>query len=386
MRKLFAAAICIAAVFPQRPAAQGIAFEKGAWADLMAEAARRDQLIFVDAYAAWCGPCKRMDREVFSREDVGAFFNSRFVNAKIDMEKGEGPELAAAFEVNLYPTLLFIDAQGQMAHYAVGYHSPDELIELGRRALTPSLRLAVLESDYAAGERSDTLLERLLQARAAALHPQTDQLAAQLLDLRKGRWLEPANMDLIMLYVSDPYSPHFAFFKKNADLFAEQYSREAVRAKCDHVMAERLEAEPDMLLGDIQRLIGAAYPEDLAPRVASAYRISYFMERGEAQAFAHAAIDHYARYPSADPEELNEIAWIFYKNFDERSLLEKAIEWADKSVSIKASFYNTDTLAALHAKVGNKKKARKYALRAIQLGKEIGEDCSGTQKLLDSLR
>lgn len=386
MRMLFAAAAWAAVAFFQGLGAQGIAFDERPWGELLAEAGKRNQLIFLDAYAAWCGPCKRMDREVFLREDVGAFFNANFVNARIDMEHGEGPDLAAAYEVMLYPTLLFVNAEGQRVHYAVGYHSPNELIALGRLALTPSCTLSALEKGYAAGGRSDTLLDRLLEARAAAAHPELEPLAAELLDLRKGRWLEPANMDLIMLYVSDPYSPHFVFFKENADAFAQHYSREAVRAKCEHVMAERLDDEPDMPLGDIQRLIAAVYPDDLAPPIASAFRISYFMQRGEAQAFAHAAIDHYDRYPSSDPEELNEIAWVFYKNFDEKPLLEKAIEWAAKSVSVKESYYNTDTLAALYAKTGDRKKARKYAQRAIQLAKEIGEDYSETQKLLDSLR
>lgn len=31
-----------------------------------------------------------MAQEVFSREDVGQFMNTRFVNVKLDMEKGRG--------------------------------------------------------------------------------------------------------------------------------------------------------------------------------------------------------------------------------------------------------------------------------------------------------
>ena len=47
----------------------------------------------MDCYNSWCGPCKMLAKEVFTDPDVAAFFNEKFVNAKVDMEKGEGPAL-----------------------------------------------------------------------------------------------------------------------------------------------------------------------------------------------------------------------------------------------------------------------------------------------------
>ena len=67
--------------------AQGIEFFKGTWEEALAEASAKEKLIFVDAYAVWCGPCKRMAKNVFTQDKVGEFFNKNFVNMKIDMEK-----------------------------------------------------------------------------------------------------------------------------------------------------------------------------------------------------------------------------------------------------------------------------------------------------------
>ncbi|WP_316836612.1 thioredoxin family protein [Pedobacter nutrimenti] len=65
--------------------------------------------IFVDIYTSWCGPCKVMAAQVFTRPEVGAKYNKGFVNVKIDAEKGEGIAIAKKYEVKSYPTYLFIN-------------------------------------------------------------------------------------------------------------------------------------------------------------------------------------------------------------------------------------------------------------------------------------
>tara|TARA_R110002096_G_scaffold408842_2_gene608082 strand:+ start:2141 stop:2395 length:255 start_codon:yes stop_codon:yes gene_type:complete len=55
--------------------AQGIDFSKGNWKTIKEQAKEENKLIFVDAYTTWCGPCKIMDKNVFSDQKVGAFYN-----------------------------------------------------------------------------------------------------------------------------------------------------------------------------------------------------------------------------------------------------------------------------------------------------------------------
>jgi len=67
----------------------GISFINNDLGKALEEASRSGQIVFVDAYTTWCGPCKMMDKNVFSDPEVAALFNERFVNLKLDMEKGK---------------------------------------------------------------------------------------------------------------------------------------------------------------------------------------------------------------------------------------------------------------------------------------------------------
>ena len=62
--------------------------------------------------------CKMMVQNVFSREDVGQFMNTRFVNVKLDMEKERGG--VAKYQVKVYPAFLILNEDGEVIHKMVG--------------------------------------------------------------------------------------------------------------------------------------------------------------------------------------------------------------------------------------------------------------------------
>jgi len=95
-------------------------------------AKKENKLIFLDVYATWCGPCKKLKSKTFSDKEVGDFYNQTFINVALDGEKGEGLELARKYGVRGYPTLLFIDANGKVVSGTSGYHNPSEFIALGK--------------------------------------------------------------------------------------------------------------------------------------------------------------------------------------------------------------------------------------------------------------
>ncbi len=148
--------------------AQGIQFEHGTFAEALAKAKAENKLVFMDCYTTWCGPCKQIAKEVFPQKEVGDVFNKQFVNIKMDMEKGEGPELAKKYGVQAFPTLLFMDTNGKVVHKIVGGTNVAGLIENAGIATDPSKQIGTMHKKYADGERDVVFLRKYVRALHAA--------------------------------------------------------------------------------------------------------------------------------------------------------------------------------------------------------------------------
>lgn len=152
--------------------ASGIDFHHGTLDEAKAMAADQGRLIFVDAYTTWCGPCKRMAKNVFTADEVGKFYNENFVNVKLDMEKGEGRDFQKKYGVRAFPTLLFIDPQGKLVHRVVGGMDVKNFMSLGRFAASKSSSVsAELEEAYKNGERDPAFMVKYITALAKAKRP-----------------------------------------------------------------------------------------------------------------------------------------------------------------------------------------------------------------------
>lgn len=132
MKKFVLITLCALFTLTSFAQTTGVNWEHGTLQEALNKAKankKGPKLVFLDCYTTWCGPCKQMANDVFPTKEAGDYFNKNFVNIKIDMEKGEGIELAKKYSVAAYPTFLILDANGNEVGRVVGGGELNEFIK-----------------------------------------------------------------------------------------------------------------------------------------------------------------------------------------------------------------------------------------------------------------
>lgn len=135
---LFVSGIAPLAAQPAAVKAQtgtGIHFTDVSWKEVLKQAKASNKLIFVDCYTDWCGPCKYMSKNVFPDEALGKLFNTNFISVKMNMEKEEAVLFGATYDVEVYPTLFFINPAGNVVMKRGGAADVSELRQIAENVL-----------------------------------------------------------------------------------------------------------------------------------------------------------------------------------------------------------------------------------------------------------
>lgn len=351
--------------------AQGIQFQDLTWEGALAEARKSNKPVFVDAYATWCQPCKVLEKYTYTNEDVGTLFNTSFVNVKFDMEKYPGLELAETYEVDLYPTLLFINGQGELVHRGCGALEPLELINLAKTALTPDENLGSIRKSYEDGNRSLEVMEKYLLALENACRSVDTVLDDFFLGIPKEDLVKDDNWGVLRDYVFDVYGEEFMFLLKNQEAFEKAQDPLEVQDKIfDTFMLTYSElADSDLALFGIKSLsyLADQHEFDRKEELMDYLRFGMGELIEDWSMYADGAIG-FMRPEAEDPELILDISWKFYLFVNNKEQLLAALNWT-KSVLDNAEPDPSaiDTYASLLYKLGRKEDAVKFSEQALQL-------------------
>jgi len=130
-----------AAPAPEEPAApvapelKDVAFHDIEFEEALLAAKRDGKVVFIDFFTTWCGPCKMLDKQTWPDPTVDEWLKENTVGLKIDAEKSV--DLATRYQVQVYPTMVFIAPDGQLIGRLRGYMGPAAFLKKAERALTP---------------------------------------------------------------------------------------------------------------------------------------------------------------------------------------------------------------------------------------------------------
>lgn len=98
----------------------------------------QNKLIFVDTYAQWCIPCKKMEKE-FRDPALASYFNNKFVNVRIDMDSKYGKELHRSYDVIFLPTLMILDENGGLKYKVDQAMTAESLLDIAQKIAEPEI-------------------------------------------------------------------------------------------------------------------------------------------------------------------------------------------------------------------------------------------------------
>lgn len=365
----------------------GMDFFHGTWAEAKAEAKKQNKYIVVDAYASWCGPCKKMTRETFKDENVGNFYNKHFINYKIDMEKGEGPSLNSTFRVSAYPTVIYYNPQGEEVRRFKGYRPPQAFLGEGKQAVFSKDKLADYAKRFKKEKKNVDFLREYISYSSIGGSINKEATDMFLKKEKDNLFTDDRNVSLIYDAATDINAPFFKLIADNRAVFDEKYGKDDVNLYLRNSTGGTfLAAVEQKDIPTVEKSIAAMKLVDFAQKDLALLQMDLELNilKENYTAYAERVTQYFdAGNKIGDYNFLNSIAWTVYENLDDKKYLEKAEQWAKKSVQINSQYHNNDTLAALLLKQGKLEEGKAVALKAIDLAKRTRRDASGTKKLLE---
>lgn len=357
----------------------GIKFSKDSLlSDALARSKKEDKLVFIDCYTSWCGPCKYLAKEIFTQKEVGDFYNSHFINLSFDMEKGEGVKIRTNYAVKAYPTLLFLNAEGETVHVGIGSMPAKELIELGKTALDDTRNVLSVSKKMKSGDKSIQTLMLYLKANPYAAD--ADVLTAEYFKTATDdEKLSQDAWQLFKEYITDIDNDQFQYFLKHRTAYEQKYGKKEVDSKIVNAFGyyqQKYKANPEKA-ASVKSIDPALFAKFLKLRnfaLASYEQRSNKTDKSKWDNYI-AKVKVLFLQDDVEPMTTNDICWNIYENyrtFNDVTTLKLAKEWQEKACKALPNNHPiNDTYAHILFDLGFVKEAIEHEELAIRIATEL---------------
>ena len=332
--------------------AQELAFKvlesQNDWLEAKKQASETGKFLFLDIYAVWCGPCKLMDTEVYSDSAVGDYYNSKFINLKVDGESEFGRVLASKYQLKGYPSLYFISNEGELISVLVGFMESAAFIEAGRIIVESGEKYLELNSIYKKNLLTDGQTFEFMELLAK--FGNNDELAVlaekKIKSFSEADILNTANKTIVTAIITDIESFPVNLIMKNATALKTSWGQEDfsqyLSSVFDMTMQKAVGTNDSLLMERIASELVPVYMMDNPDRIPEAKlttRKIYFSGTKDWANYIKTIENYYSDYEKANIRFLYSEAYYIVENqINSPEILNKSQEWVEKVIAVQPDF------------------------------------------------
>lgn len=375
----------------------GIEFKTGSWENIQAAAKEAGKPIFVYGSSEHCGPCRVMEAKVFPEKKVGDYYNTTFINYKVNLEEGQGLELAQKYHVDRFPTYFYFDKDGRFLHISGGGKPAADFIQDGENAFDPGKAYATLKNRYYTGERTPGLLYSFSEAikYSNISDDLFSKVSTEYLNTQNEASLK-SKENLVFIF-NNAYefddlttSYYFKFYNAFASIFDEAALDEKNTIIIRNAATKAGEDNNGIKLKKIQDIIHASMGSQ-AEMWSSFARVKYLLgtftkDHDQWTSYAEAAISYGKVYPLKAAVILHEVAVYFLYYGQNKKTLQKASQIIAQAITTNRSYDNVLLQAKIFQKLGEEKKATEAAYAAISLTDKKGSEYQEVSEFLEEIK
>jgi thioredoxin-related protein len=374
-------------------AQEAVKFQDLPFKELVAKAKKENKLLFIDAYTSWCGPCKMMEKNTFTQKAVGDYYNTNFINARFDMEKGEGREIASKFGVRSYPTYLFLNGDGELVSQNFGYMEGSLFVSMAQDVNSPNNKKGSLKERFANGEKDPEFLINIMKLNSSSDFDFAKKASERYFEnKKKTEEFTKDDVGLLLFFLKSTEEKNYKTFTERKSeiikfLPEETYKEFDNQIKLGKIVEQSIDQQnkrinDDYFMKTAEPLVGKHDAEVKLNQT----KLSYYEQNANFPEYEKAALSYYKNSEAFEPNELLKAAWVFSEHVKTVSSLKKAAEWAEKSVMRGETSENTYILAKLYFLTGNKDMAKTYAEMSRNMATQAQKDSTLADELLKQIK
>ncbi|MGB0524184.1 MAG: thioredoxin family protein [Flammeovirgaceae bacterium] len=316
------------------------------WNAVLTLSKQQQRPIFVMVHTSWCGYCRKMERDVYTKTKVAAYHNTNFINVKIDAETEFGEGFSVKYQVDAFPGILFLNEKAGVLQQEIGYMPSKDLLYLGKESLSIHQQMDSWKMEYEAGK-----LDRIgLMNYANALAQQGEnKLAQQVANIfyEQHQDYNFSNYEAIRFATKfgnqlngEIYQKVMAQHKAIAEADYKDYLQSVYDRTLELAIQKKDFAHVEQLISDLLPKMVGKQQQDQLPALAVMTKASFYANTAAYDQYIQLIEAFYQEKQQGNAEFLFDQAYYIVQNYDAAPLLNASIKWIDQAIDLSGNQFS----------------------------------------------